>query len=268
MFARPCWLVVLGMAIALIGASFSLQSEFSKQLIREEQQIFVKGVAETWRLVWKEPPKPFCSFEDPLGAITCPCSGFAYGETGGLELIRLVGDREVDRLDLTPLYAEVLKGQDGAMIPRWEFRSSDIETYESPEFESQVRSRPIVQIMNFADYNHDGVATEFFLQTDVAPCGKRIGIIVGITSKNPHLHAFGSARRPNKPLIMQKVLWEALISSARPPSITDWPCGDHGSEIESEVELRATRRGIEGTTREFECTETGGRGRLVRQRKF
>jgi len=51
--------------------------------------------------------------------------------------------------------------------------------------------------MNFADYDHDGQATEFFLQTESLPCGKRAGIVVGLSRINEHLHGFGSFRNPN-----------------------------------------------------------------------
>lgn len=49
--------------------------------IREEQKVLVNGISEVWRLEWKSPPTPACSPED---IITCPCSGFAYGESGQL----------------------------------------------------------------------------------------------------------------------------------------------------------------------------------------
>lgn len=270
MLRRPLWVLpfvsTVWVFVTGIVSQPSLESA-PAELIREEQQVVVNGITETWQLVWKTPPSPFCGAEDPSMAISCPCSGFAFGEIGEMELVRLADGRDVGRMDLTPLFSEVIAGQRGAMIPRWQFKDSDIETLESANFESAVRSRPAVKIMNFADYNHDGAATEFFLQTDVAPCGKRLGVIVGIATGNPHLHAFGTARRPNSPLILQKTVWDALAKSAKPSRITDWPCGDHGSEIESEIEIRATVRGIQGTRREYQCTETG-RGRLIRQQEL
>jgi len=64
---------------------------------------------------------------------------------------------------------------------------------------------------------------------------------------------------------MQKREWEALLKAAGPIEVLEWPCGDHGSEIESDLELSATDEGIQAIRREFECTETGNRGRLLRE---
>ena len=55
-------------------------SEYPSPTIREESQVVVNSVTETWRLEWAEPPKPYC--EPSEGSLTCPCTGFAYGESG------------------------------------------------------------------------------------------------------------------------------------------------------------------------------------------
>jgi len=64
---------------------------------------------------------------------------------------------------------------------------------------------------------------------------------------------------------MQEREWEALLKAPGPIEVLDWPCGDHGSEIESDLALSATNGGIQALRREFECTETGNRGRLLRE---
>jgi len=79
------------------------------------------------------------------------------------------------------------------------------------------------------------------MQTDVEPCGKITGIVVGVTSDRPELHAFGSALHPDTPLVMQKREWEALLKGMRPTEVLDWRCGDHGSEIESDLVVSATK---------------------------
>ena len=259
--------------IALIGrANIHFQSSPSTVLttpvIREEQKIVVNGVPEIWRLEWKMPPKSACGPEDLESAITCPCSGFAYGESGQLDVMRSVNDHEIDLLELTPLFDKVLADQGGAIVQRWGLQEKDSEQVESEAFVTRVRARPVVKIMHFADYDHDGNSTEFFLQTGVEPCGKISGIVVGLNRTHPRLHAFGTTLHPDKPLVMQKREWEALLKAAGPIEVLDWPCGDHGSEIESDMKLNVTNGGIQAIRREFECTETGSRGRFLREQIF
>jgi len=46
-------------------------------------------------------------------------------------------------------------------------RQSDADDYLSGKgvtrLASEIRQRPVVKIMNFADYDHDGQASEFFI---------------------------------------------------------------------------------------------------------
>ena len=71
-------------------------------LVREEQPVIVDGTAEIWRLEWKALPKSYCGPDDEE-YFTQRCAGFAFGEAGPLDLIRLVSGGEVDRFPLTPL---------------------------------------------------------------------------------------------------------------------------------------------------------------------
>ncbi len=242
----------------------SATSGFTSSLVREEQQIVVDDIREVWRLQWKSPPKSACGPEPD--SLSCPCSGFAYGESGQLDLVRIVDGREVDRLELTPLFEKVFADQDGAIVQRWDVHDTDLNEPHTEEFAARVGTRPIVEIMHFADYDHDGKSTEFFLQTDTEPCGKVTGMVIGLSQRNARLHAFGTALHPDKPLVMHKTAWQALIGSHGPIDVLDWPCGDHGSEIEARLELRAGNKGIRVIRREFKCTETGARGRLLSER--
>jgi hypothetical protein len=264
------WLLGLLFVVAIVvngKTKVRLQSSPSSRptfaLVREEQKIVVNGIPEVWRLEWKSPPKSACGPEPD--SLTCPCSGFAYGESGQLDVVRIVSGREIDRLELTPLFGKVFADQDGAIVQRWEVQDKDFEGAEAKGFAARIRTRPVVKIMHFADYNHDGQSAEFFLQTDTEPCGKLAGIVVGLTQRNPRLHAFGTVLHPNKPLVMRKTAWQALLTATGHVEVLDWPCGDHGSEIESDLELSATGEGIQAIRREFECTETGNRGRLLRE---
>jgi len=98
-------------------------------------------------------PKSACGPEGDW--LSCPCRGFAYGESGQLDLVRVVNGREIDRLELTPLFGKVLANQDGAIVERWEVQDKDFEESEAKGFAARVRTRPVVKIMHFADYNHD-----------------------------------------------------------------------------------------------------------------
>jgi hypothetical protein len=236
----------------------------ANSLIREEQRTLVNGIPEMWRLQWKSPPEEAaCGPEDPLSATTCPCGGFAYAENGQLDLVRMRNRKEIDRLELTPLFEQALSDQKGAIVQNWPFELKDIEESDREGFSERVRTRPIVRLMYFADYNHDGKSTEFFLQTGVAPCAKILGIVVGLTPNNPKLHVFGSMSNPNKPLVLQKAEWEALRKSTGPVEVLDWPCGDHGSEIEVDMALRTINGAIRAVRREFDCTDDGKRARLL-----
>ncbi len=265
---------LLGAALVLGGKSHIRTQAYTPAalltpVVREEEKVLVNGISEAWRLEWKSAPKPACGTEDLSSAITCPCSGFAYGESGQLDLVRSMEFREIGRLELTPFFDKIFADLDGAILRRWEPKEVEFEEPESENeaeaFIKQVRARPLFKVMRFGDYNHDGNSTEFFVQTGVEPCGKITGIVVGVTPILPRLHAFGTALHPDKPLVMQKKEWEALLKATEPAEVLDWPCGDHGSETETDLLLSADAGAIHAVRKEFECTETGRRGRLLRE---
>src|SRR5689334_10491660 len=86
-------------------------------VVREEARVKVDGVVERWRLEWRAAPELDC-FE-PEG-VTCPCQGFAYSESGELDLVRSRPGAPVERLALTPLF-----GGDPARLRRWKPLASD-----------------------------------------------------------------------------------------------------------------------------------------------
>ncbi|PYS04570.1 MAG: hypothetical protein DMG16_02240 [Acidobacteria bacterium] len=53
------------------------------------------------------------------------------------------------------------------VLQRRQPRQSDADDYLSGKgvtrLASEIRQRPVVKIMNFADYDHDGQASEFFI---------------------------------------------------------------------------------------------------------
>jgi hypothetical protein len=244
------------MSAVLLAASFAQQSqpvsasEYPTATIRESHEIILNGLKEVWRLEWTSAPKPACELADT--SFVCPCEGFAYGESGDLFLVRSRGGQEVDRLQVTPFF-EDLPG--GAIVQKWAPDDKDFEASQRADFETMVGKRPTVQLMRFADYDHDGVASEFYLQTEALPCGKSAGIVIGISRDNPSIHVFGTATNPNKPLVLQKREWEAVRDASGSVEIKDWDCDDHGAEMKTTLLLRWTSKGISGSRREYTCPD-------------
>jgi hypothetical protein len=200
--------------IAAVALGAPLLRQAPSPLIREEQPVLVNAVMETWQLRWTAPPEPWCDILDG-GWETAPCEGFAYAEAGKLDLVRYRNDHEYERLHLTPFSTGF--PDHGAVLQRWPTQRDDLDVgfqpLNSPEwkaFLARVRARPAVKVLKLAAYDHDGNATEFFFQTE-AGAGHRWGIVVGVSASNPRLHAFGTVRHPNTPLVMQPKEWEACV---------------------------------------------------------
>ena len=228
--------------------------EYPTPLTREEAAVVVNGVEEVWALRWKAAPKPEC--ESYVFAITCPCNGFAYGEAGDLELVRMRGRIVFDRLELASFFEEGFRSEKRvAILPRWPRADADSDDTDVDD----VRERPAVQVMNFADYDHDGSAMEFYLTAETVSCGHTYGIVAGVSKRNPRLHVFGTASRPDKPLSLQREEWEALRDAKGPIEVMDWQCGDHGSEQETKLRISWTPAGIDGVRRHFSCPD----GKLI-----
>jgi hypothetical protein len=223
-----------------------LVEEYPAPLVRERQLVVTGNVAETWELRWKTTPKPAC--EPSEISLTCPCTGFAYGEGGDLTLLRFRKGMEIDRLELTSLFKDADVNLGGiAILKRWEPNYDlDFKASQEGDFADIVARRPTLKIMNFIDHDHDGHRSEFFLQTDTLPCGKRVGVVVGVSTSNKKLHVFGTATKPTKALMLQEHIWKALSRAHGPVEVVDWSCGDHGSDEETTVRLENTNRGIEG----------------------
>jgi len=252
MACRAVKYLLLAICPALLGQS----------LLREEKSVVVDGVSEVWRLVWKHAPTPVCTPDD-ADAFTCPCSGFAFGEKGQLDLVRIRDGNEVERLALTPLFRDVPADPPEAVVQRWERLEQDTITVNALVLQRRVRARPVVSVMNLVDYDHDGGTTEFFLQTGTLPCAKHGGVVIGISAKNPHLHVFGSLQHPTKPLYLRKEQWDALRTSAGPVRVPDVTCGDHGALSETEIEVQATGEGIRAFRIEYGCEANNHRGKLL-----
>ena len=262
----------IGTALMLAGFASqtkpSQSSEYPTPTIREEQTVVVGGVAEVWQLKWMTPPKPVC--EPSEMSLTCPCIGFAFGEGGNLTLFRMRDGKVIDHLDLSPFFDDLPANWGRiAVVPRWQpDYDKDFEASERQDFPTLVAKRPIVQVMYFADYEHDGWGSEFYLQTESPACGHTSGIVIGVSKRNPQLHAVGAASTPGKALYLRGREWEALRRASGPIEVLDWPCGDHGADKEIRLRLRWAPKGVDGTRREYDCTPDGKPGRLLREERL
>lgn len=228
-------------------------------LVREQRSFTIQGAKEVWRLIWRDAPRDskFCGPADPSVAMTCPCDGVAYAQVGDLILERQRPGAPAERLALTPLFAgsDMVFGENRpvAMLARWPARLRDIDRETTP---AAIRRRRPVPIMHLRDYNHDGIAGEFLLQTDTLPCGKHVLVAVGITRDNPHLHVLTSAEHPERPLALYQWQWDALARNSHPGKVLDWPCGDHAAQEETTMVLRTDHGRIHATRIRSTCPDT------------
>ena len=236
--------------------------------LREQRSVRIGGATEQWQLVWDGKPRPVCGVEDVEMAITCPCTGFAYGEMGKLFLVRKRGGKELDRLPLGPLFDE-LPADHSAGLAAMQWRPMAEHDFDraadgsSAAFRAEVARRPGQRVMDLRDYDHDGVASEFLVQVSAGPCGHTAFVAVGISKANPKLHALGSAAHPDGVLVMAGAAWQALLGSGAPRRVTHWGCGDHGADRREELELSARAGTIKVVTRSYSCPEDGGKEQLL-----
>lgn len=261
---------------SLIGQSAQTPSPYKRAnkarrsktpIVRETQTVMVDGLPEQWRLEWLSAPKPVCPPEGEEWR-TCPCHGFEFGEKGRLDLVRVRADQTTERLHLTPLFGDS-PGLDQAALPRWQHFDNDHKReIDDQQFARQVRTRPLVSIMQMADYNRDGQASEFLLRIGSISCGHSESIVIGITRDNPKLHAFGTAEHPRRPLVLEVETWAALLLGKDEIKVVETTCGDHGSDLEREVVVRIDEKGIHATELFYKCSDQLERGPLVEQKKL
>lgn len=238
-------------------------------IVRQQHTLLVAGHQEVWQLRWLTQPTPVCSAEEQDMALTCPCAGFAYGEQGKLTLLR-TSPQGNEEIDLGALFDNDLDGPQSrgtAVLRRWDFLQTDrnalLGDAHSETQIKKIKKRPLANVMQFGDYLHDQLGATFLLQVGVLPCGRIMSALLGISPQNQHLHAIGTARHPDRPLILERRIWEALRRSKGWVRLTSWACDDHGSEQEEEIELSIGKDGITETARNYACTSEGKRGKLL-----
>lgn len=236
--------------------------------VREERTVIVNGVREIWQLVWIGAHSGYCKPPEEVMPYSCPCAGFAYGEVGKLLLVRRRNGRAFERMDLGPLFAHTdfapPPGEGRSILQHWPMKDSDIVHLDpaSPQLLAEIEKRPATAIMTFADYDNDGQATEFLLQVDTLPCGKLQYAAVGISAGNPRLHALRSLSRPRVPLTLPVQAWQALKAARTSTSVRVWDCGDHGSEVQSDLIVSARRGRIAVKARDTSCAVLAKQRRL------
>jgi hypothetical protein len=230
----------------------------SASVIRAQKAVVINGAGEIWRLEWQAPPLSVCGADDVAMALSCPCSGFAYGEAGQLSLVRRRSGAEQERLELTSFFKGDAVPVAGALavLQRWrpipataDNEDDDWHHASDLNFLQRVRARGSAEVMRIADFNHDGLASEFLLQVGTRTCGRHVMVLVGISRFNQRLHVFASAEAPDVPLELGARVWEAVRKSAAPVRVVEWPCGDQAGTVESTVTVKV-QRGIFHVQRE------------------
>jgi hypothetical protein len=167
---------------------------------------------------------------------SCACAGFAFGERGSMDLVRTTPGKPDERLRLDPLF-----GDHDTRMQRWPVTRSDTARPDGGATLdlAELSMRPVTSIIKFADFDHDGRASEFLLQVAAGPCGHTSTIVVGVSKSNPKLHAFGTADKPNEPFALERASdWEKLKGKASADVVLT-ACGDHGATEQTVAHLTA-----------------------------
>lgn len=265
---NPALLALSALLLAAPAWTSALSSPQPESL-REEQRLTVDGREEVWQLVWTGPVRDFCEAVSPEVAMTAPCAGFAYGETGRLSLRRLRDGQVIERFDPGPAFEEASELIDGnreagwSVLPRWVVQDDDYGRWLEDEgkFLKAVDQRPVVTLMRFADYDRDGRSSEFLLQTDVEPGGKPLYAAIGLPAGRDRLDVLRSTGQPGRTLMLNARAWMALRDQKGTALVPHWICGDHGAETRSDYVLSADAGQISVKLRESSCPD----GPVVRE---
>lgn len=67
-------------------------------------------------------------------------------------------------------------------------------------------------------------------------------LAVGVSLGQNRFHLFRTAEHPERPQVLRVDQWGTLRDSKVPAGLVDWPCGDHASPTEVELESRPMRQ--------------------------
>ena len=239
--------------------SVSLAEGSRPSLLREKKVVIVDGDRETWLLRWDKQRTAVCAAEEGDVSLTCPYSGFAYGQQGDLSLVRLSPGAKSELLKLGQFFIrDEVPGDGPAVLQRWppDF-DKDLDAGENDaEIIHTVTGRGQTDVMKFADYDHDGRPTEFLLQVGTLLCGKHQMVLVGISKQHPHLHVFAAVEKPDAPLVPGAWQWESLLRGRGTVRTIAWSCGDHGSENEWTNSISAENGAIHDIRTNRKCSQS------------
>lgn len=241
------------------------------ETIRQRRIVIVNGASEEWTLKWSGPVRPVCTASELTQAVTCPCSGFAYGEQGHLLLDRKRNGALVESIELSSLFGNFDNPADqgnAALVriprgPNDPFDEID-DTDKLRKFQTELSKRSPADVMDLRDFAQDGTEASFLLQVGNDPCGKQETILVGVSRQSPKLHTFSTAAHPERPLVLQRDAWMALLAKGGEANFTDVACGDHGSENEVVQIIHAHGGILSVQSKTYSCPKDGARGILVK----
>ena len=121
----------------------------------------------------------------------------------------------------------------------------------------------MVPVLEMGAYADGTAALQFLLQIDSGPCGHRAYVAISVTESRPELHALTSIAHPKRPLIMGRQAWQLLLSGAGQHRVVEWGCGDHGSDVQTELVLSAINGQIDVKRLEYRCEDNDRRGVLI-----
>ncbi len=258
----------------LVCLAILTSNSMAEETIRQKQEVTVNGEKEEWLLKWTGPVKPVCASSNLSTAITCPCIGFAYGEQGQLSLERLRSGTRIESMNLSTLFGDSDNPADignAALRLRTRNENDPFDEIDDPDsrrkFDTAVQLRPLADVLEVQDFARDGMKSTFLLQVGNLPCGKRAMMLIGVSKLVPHLHAFTTIAHPERPLVLQAHEWMTILKTDGPVTVTDWTCGDHGSENEIEKIIIAHQGTFEIKSNAYSCQKDGSRGPLLKSEK-
>ncbi len=254
-------------ALCLAGICLAHKAVAAAELetIRQETEVSFNGKREVWQLKWLGEVKlGACTVSDAASAITCPCQGFAEAESGHLVLDRIVDGNFVERLDVSERLKQLPGDFGGILLPRWPVAGGEmLECLEQErdgkhesaceQLKQRVQKRAPVNVMQMADYAHDGAATQFLLHVMNLPCGKPVSVAIGVTRARPRLDVLRGAENPTEPLALFNWEWEAMVKVSNLVTVVTWNCGDHGSEVETRDRIEVKGGDISVRREESKC---------------
>jgi hypothetical protein len=202
--------------------------------VRESVTLDLASGRETWLLRWKADPEPACFSETAQQTARCLLLA-GPGESGAIELVRVVGGQDVARMDLT----EILGDPGRAVLPRFP---------KGVRFSARAlaEAKPL-RLMVLRDVNQDGLAAEMLLPGRWR-WGERASYLAGFSPTTHRGFAYYARRASD---------WEAVAQMKDRLEIVTTPCLDHASPSEYFDLFEKGPKGISRTQEQWACDVVG-----------